>query len=102
MHPADIQAEVKKRGTNMTQLAISWGLSESAIRCALIRPSPRVDPLIARFLNKPLHVVFPDRYDHENIRIYPVSNKNKSKAKKQQSHCKKSQQEFTTGEQTHA
>ena len=95
MHPADIQAEVKKRGTNMTQLAISWGFPESAIRCALIRPSPRIDPLIAKYLNKPLHVVFPDRYDHENIRIYPI-NKIKSKAKKRRSHCKKLTSQFTS------
>ncbi len=98
MHPADIQAAIKKRGTNMTKLAISWGYSESAIRCALLRPSPRIDPLIADFLKKPLCSVFPDRYDQRNIRIYP--NKNKSTAKAPSSHCKKSLSKFTTKEKS--
>ena len=95
MHPADIKAAIEKKGKNMTQLSLAWGFGDSTLRNALRQPMPRVEPKLAKYLDIPLHVLFPDRYDHENIRIYPI-NKIKSKAKKRRSHCKKLTSQFTS------
>lgn len=89
MHAEDIKAAIRKRGYTMQQLSLEWGFSASAVSKALTDPMPSVEPLIARFLGKKLCKIWPDRYDHENIRIRPIPNKRKSIAKQHKSHCKK-------------
>ena len=72
MHPEDIKAEIRKKGTTLKALSLSWGFSESAVRQALRSPCPSIDPLIAKFIGKKLYEIWPDRYDQENIRIRPL------------------------------
>lgn len=90
MHKEDIKAAIRKKGVSMSQLSLSLGLHESTVRrniCGM--HMPHVEPLIARFIDKPLHEIWPDRWDTENIRIRPISNKKKAKASARKSHCKK-------------
>lgn len=63
MHREDIKAEIRKRGTTLKQLALRAGLSESACRKALDVPSPRAEAVIAKCIGRPLHKIWPDRYD---------------------------------------
>lgn len=69
-HPEDIKAEVRKKGTTLTQLALDNGLGESLCRLALItRYSPRGEKAIAKFLGLNPYVLWPQRYDRNGHRI---------------------------------
>lgn len=74
MHREDIKAAVRKRGTTLKELALSAGLSESACRKALDVPSPRAEALIAECIDKPLHKIWPDRYDERGGRKFTKVN----------------------------
>ena len=62
-HPEDVKAAVRKTGTSLTALALAHGLSESAVRRALIRPWPRVEAVIAAHLGRQPQDIWPSRYD---------------------------------------
>lgn len=62
-HPEDVKAAVRKSGTSLTALAVAHGLSESAVRRALISPWPRVQALIAKHLSRRPQDIWPSRYD---------------------------------------
>lgn len=68
-HREDIKAAIRKRGTTVTKLAQDNGLSDSACRVALIRPSPAGERVISSFLGVPLQVLWPDRYDPYGRRL---------------------------------
>lgn len=68
-HPEDIKASIRKRGTTVTKLALDHGLSGSACRLALMRPSPAGEKVISSFLGIPLQVLWPDRYDPYGRRL---------------------------------
>lgn len=89
MHPEDIKAAIRKRGKTLKALSLENGLSESAVRVALNNSCPAAEPIISKFIGVPLYKIWPDRYDRENIRIRPISNKGKSRQKNAVSHCKK-------------
>lgn len=80
MHPEDIKASVRKKGTTLTALATTNGLSPSACRKALKVPCPRADVLIARCIGKPLHVIWPARYDRKGNRRFTKVNNSRSQA----------------------
>lgn len=71
-HPADIRAEVTKRGKTLTGLALENGLHSSACRAALIRSLPNAELAISRLLDVPLHELWPDRWDAEGRRYRNV------------------------------
>lgn len=71
MHPEDIKAAIKKKGVTLQDLSLGWGFSHAAINVCLSNPMPRLEPLIAAYIGKQLHDIWPDRYDKNNIRIYP-------------------------------
>lgn len=81
MHREDIKAAVRKRGTTLKHLAIKGGLSESACRKALDVPSPRAEALIAKCIEKPVHEIWPDRYDRRGGRRFTKVNDNCAPAK---------------------
>jgi lambda repressor-like predicted transcriptional regulator len=66
MHPADIQAELKKRG--IRQCSIAEDLDVSAFHISAVinfgasRPSDRVMRYIARKIERDPYEVFPDYY----------------------------------------
>lgn len=89
MHPEDIKAAIRKKGKTLGQLSLEWGFCESAVRTALRRELPAVEAHIAKYIGKPLHVIWPDRYTPESIRKSHLSNTKKPNAKKSRRHCKK-------------
>lgn len=81
MHREDIKAAVRKRGTTLKDLALQGGLSESACRKALDVPSPRAEALIAKCLKKPVHEIWPDRYDTRGGRRFTKVNNSRAGGK---------------------
>lgn len=69
MHPADIGAALKKRGTNLTRLALENGFGESTLRAALKKPHPRAQKLIAEAIGVPVHRIWPQWFDASGDRI---------------------------------
>ncbi len=57
-----IMAEVRRRGSNLRQVALDAGLSESACRKALSVSIPAGEAAIAEFLNVTVQELWPDRY----------------------------------------
>lgn len=70
LHPEDIKAAIRKKGVSLKEISIAWGFSESAVRMALKRPMPSVEPRIANFIGMSLHEIWPTRYDADNFRIF--------------------------------
>ncbi|WP_425483822.1 helix-turn-helix domain-containing protein [Caulobacter soli] len=68
-HPADVKAAVEKTDVTMTALALKHGLSESACRNSLRKPTPRADKAISDQIGVPLHKIWPSRYDKDGRRI---------------------------------
>ena len=89
MHQADIRAEVQKKGSNLTQIALAAGLSESACRIALLYArAPAGDRAISEFLKIPLNELWPHRYDeHGNRTKVPSSHGRNSRRKPNRRHC---------------
>lgn len=61
-HPADILAELKKRGTTLAAVSRAAGLASSTLTNALIRPWPKGEWLIASALNLHPAEIWPSRY----------------------------------------
>lgn len=57
-----INYELKKRGTNLTQLSINNGLSPSTLRNVLRVKYPKAERIIANFLNLSPADIWPSRY----------------------------------------
>lgn len=69
MNPEYIKAEIRIRGSNLTKVALDAGLSECACRIAILFDSaPRADKAISKFLEKPLHELWPRRYNEDGTR----------------------------------
>lgn len=62
-HPEDVKAAVRKTGASLTALALAHGLSESALRRALLSPWPRAQTIIARHIGLRPQAIWPSRYD---------------------------------------
>jgi Ner family transcriptional regulator len=62
-HPEDVKAAVRKKGQTLAGLARTNHFSESYLRGTLIRPRPRGEEIIARFLGVAPREIWPDRYD---------------------------------------
>ena len=78
---------MRKSGVTLKALSLNAGLSESACRKALAVPSPRAEMLIAKVLKKPLHQIWPDRYDERGGRKFT---KVKNTPRSGDAHCQKS------------
>lgn len=57
-----IMAEVRRRGSNLRQVALAAGLSESTCRQALRVSIPAGEAAIAEFLNVTVQELWPSRY----------------------------------------
>jgi Ner family transcriptional regulator len=64
-----IAAEVHRRGTTLTQLALDHGLGSSSCRSSLCRATPKGDSVIAAFLGVSVYELWPDRYDVSGNRL---------------------------------
>jgi len=93
MHPEEIKAALRKSGKTLEKLSKEWGFCASAVSKALRSPMPRVEPKIAKYIGVPLYKIWPDRYDRDNIRIFPFRNGKKAISTLRQSHSQKQQKE---------
>ncbi|WP_159566679.1 helix-turn-helix domain-containing protein [Budvicia diplopodorum] len=62
VHPADIIAALRKKGTTLAALSRSAGLSSSTLANALIRPWPKGEWLIAKAIGVHPSEIWPSRY----------------------------------------
>jgi len=85
-HKADIKAEVEKRGTNLTALALQAGLSESTCRAALLRSQPQGERVLADFLGVSLHQLWPKRYSRDGQRLKVNHERDESKSNRVGAH----------------
>jgi len=70
MHPEDIKALIRKRGSNITALAATAGLNKQSIATAIhARVSARAEQAIADFLEMPAAKIWPSRYNKDGSRI---------------------------------
>lgn len=67
----EIKAAIARKGYSLTALAKSYGIPAQTVRNALDKPSKSGELVIAKFLDKPLHELFPERWTANNKRIYP-------------------------------
>lgn len=73
-HPADIQAAIRKAGSNLSRIARAHSLHPTTPSKALHEPSYAGEQAIAAFLGKSPREIWPNRYDkagiplHRNIR----------------------------------
>lgn len=58
-----IRAEIHRRGSTLTNIALDNGLGASSCRVALLTPSPAANRAISDFLGVPLHELWPDWFD---------------------------------------
>jgi Ner family transcriptional regulator len=64
-HRADVVAALHKRGTSLSQLGRDNGLHDSSLRAALSYPRKPSNKIIADFLGKSLHELWPAWFDSQ-------------------------------------
>lgn len=62
-HPEQVKAAIRMRGMTLTQLALTAGYDESAVRRTLRHRWPAVERVIAKFLGIRPQSIWPSRYD---------------------------------------
>lgn len=61
-HQADIIAELKKRGTNLSALSTANGYTRNGLRNALYRKYPKAERIIAEAIGVQPEDIWPSRY----------------------------------------
>ncbi|WP_041786063.1 helix-turn-helix domain-containing protein [Rhodospirillum centenum] len=87
-HKEDIKAAIRKRGTTVTDLALSNGLGSSTCRVALNTPCFTGEQVIAEFLGVPAQVLWPDRYEPDGTPRHPRV-RNRLKGIRNQNECER-------------
>ncbi|MFG1409475.1 helix-turn-helix domain-containing protein [Xanthobacter sp. VTT E-85241] len=72
-----IKAEVHRRGTTLTAIAVNAGIEESACRSALLRRSHAGEKALADFLGVQPQIIWPERY----CKPSPWAQRSRSKGK---------------------
>ncbi|WP_082025214.1 helix-turn-helix domain-containing protein [Ruegeria sp. ANG-R] len=70
-HPADILAAVQKRGRDLASVARANGIAPRTASKALQEPCYSGEQVIAEFLGKAAHEIWPNRYDKAGIPLHP-------------------------------
>ncbi|HFC6352243.1 helix-turn-helix domain-containing protein [Neisseria elongata] len=71
MHPELIRAEIRMRGKTLADLARMYEVHPKVVSLALKSPSLSGEKVIAEFLGKPLHELWPARWTKDGKRIRP-------------------------------
>ena len=58
-HRADIIAALRKKGSNLSRVGRSIGLSRHSMSWALMKPHPRANAAIAELIDIPMHTLWP-------------------------------------------
>lgn len=64
-----IKAAIHRSGLSLIEFEKRNGLNRGDVSSALDRPFPKVDVVISKHLNVPLHELWADRYDESGNRI---------------------------------
>lgn len=70
-HPEDIKAAVRKRGSTLSAIARSAGMTPSALGLALVLPRAEAERAIAAFLKVHPKSIWPSRYHRDGARKRP-------------------------------
>lgn len=73
-----IKAAIARKGKSLSDLARSVDMPETTLRSALDKPCLSGEIAISKFLEIPLHILFPNRWDKNGKRIYPRTLKRSS------------------------
>lgn len=65
-HQQDIQAEIRKRGSTVTELSRRHGLHRGTLQSAFYKRYPKGQAIIAEFLNRTRHELWPGWYGPED------------------------------------
>ncbi len=90
MHREDIKAKIRKRGKTLRELSREAGLCDNAVTLCLRKPQVKANFAVAKFLDMPVHEIWPEWYDRFGKRIYirRFSSNNHNK-KHPRRHCQK-------------
>jgi Ner family transcriptional regulator len=70
MHEADILAAVRKSHFRfLPAIAARYGVSDAALRASFRRPQRSAERALSKALGIPLHVMWPDRWDENGLRL---------------------------------
>jgi len=81
-HRADIVAAIHKRGSNLAQLGRDNGLADSTLRAALTYPRKPSNIIIARFLKRSLHELWPHWFDRSGELVVTRRNAARGRARR--------------------
>ena len=68
-HPEDVKAAIRKTGVTLVALGARMGVPGCTIRKSLYVPCPKGNRVIAAYLGRRLHELWPEWYDETGIRI---------------------------------
>lgn len=71
MHPELIKARLRMAGYTLADVARLYDVSPKVVSLALYKPSLSGEKVIAAFLDRPLHELFPGRWTADGRRIRP-------------------------------
>lgn len=69
-----IKAAIHRKGTTLSEIARRSDLNERGISVVFNAPFPAAEKAISNFLQVPLHVLWPSRYDAPNFENSKTSN----------------------------
>ncbi len=68
-HTEDIKAEIRKKGWNLSKLALHHGYpNSSTLRQAFYKPFPRAEKIIADAIGVSPEVIWPTRFQARNLK----------------------------------
>jgi len=70
MHPEDIKCAIRKTDITLSSLGPLNNLAAASIRQALIHPVPAANRVIADYLGKSLHEIWPEWFAPDGTRLY--------------------------------
>jgi lambda repressor-like predicted transcriptional regulator len=71
MHPEDIKAELRKKGSSQTKVAVSLGVNRTTVHMVIYggTKSERIAKAIADVIGKDRSEIWPGRYDAPAVRL---------------------------------
>lgn len=68
-HREDVKAAVRRTGITLSELALRHGVKPSTVRASLRRPIPAGNRIVAAYLGKSVHELWPEWFDADGVRL---------------------------------
>lgn len=65
-HQQDIQAEIRKRGSTLSELSRTHDLDRGTLQAVFYKRYPKGQRIVAAFIGRSLHELWPHWYDEQN------------------------------------